>query len=744
MTLSPAGSRRYATVLGLLLVAVLLSARFGGVPGLDIPLQRLEMLAYDLRMQAHLPGERGEGHSPTPVVIVDIDEASLRREGHWPWPRQRIAALVDALAEAGAAVVVFDVLFAEPERNPAALVAPHLGDDPPSAALRERLEAVAPALDGDRLLAGALRERDVVLGYVFNPVDPAASGVLPDPLPLYEPDAVQRLALAPMAGYSAPLPGLGQAAAAAGFFSFLPDADGVVRRVPLLARHDDRLYGSLAVEAVRRYLLLDQVRLEAEPIAGMDHIERVWLDDALGVPTDGEGRMLVPYRGGYGSFPYLPAWEVLAGEADPDALADAIVLIGTTAPGLFDLRATPVAPVFPGVEVHANLIAAMLDNRFLVEPPWARGANLVIALLVGVPLAFWLPRVSALSLFMSTLVAAGALILGTGWLWSTRGLVLDLAAPMLLIALLGALNLGWGFFFEARTKRRLKMMFGQYVPPELVEEMSERPGDFGFAGEQRELSVLFSDIRGFTTISETLAADELKQLLNRYFTPMTRIIFEHRGTIDKYVGDMVMAFWGAPVRDPDHAAHAIEAALAMLAGTETLKREFVRLGLPEISIGIGINSGVMNVGDMGSEYRRAYTVLGDAVNLASRLEGTTKYYGVGLVVGERTRELAGERFVWRELDLVRVKGKDRPVHVYEPVCRRDEAGPGLLDELRRHDAALAAFRARRWEEAAERFAALRSEHPDCGLYILYLERLAGLRADTLPPDWDGSWTRTEK
>jgi adenylate cyclase len=226
---------------------------------------------------------------------------------------------------------------------------------------------------------------------------------------------------------------------------------------------------------------------------------------------------------------------------------------------------------------------------------------------------------------------------------------------------------------------------------------------------------------------------------------MTRIIFEHRGTIDKYVGDMVMAFWGAPVRDPDHAAHAIEAALAMLAGTETLKREFVRLGLPEISIGIGINSGVMNVGDMGSEYRRSYTVLGDAVNLASRLEGTTKYYGVGLVVGERTRDLAGDRFVWRELDLVRVKGKDRPVRVYEPVCRRDEADPGLLDELRRHDAALAAFRARRWDEAVGQFSALHTERPGFGLYALYLERMAGQHADSmLPPDWDGSWTRTEK
>lgn len=742
MTLAPERVHRQAMVIGLVLVAVLLSVRFGAIPGLDVALQRLELLAYDLRMQVHLAAAGPVEVANQPIVIVDIDEASLHREGHWPWPRRRIAQLVDALHHAGAAVIAFDILFAEPERNPVVEVAAALGDL--AVPLRERLDTLTPLFDGDYQLAQALQERAVVLGYVFHPERSENVGGLPPSLPLDDPTLARHLALAPMLGYSAPLPALQEAAAGGGFFSLMPDADGMVRRVPLLARYDNRIYPALAVEAVRQFLFLGKVRLPTESIAGSQHIDRLWLDDELSVPTDGLGRMLIPYRGGKGSFPYLPAWKVLAGKEVPELLNGAIVLIGTTAPGLFDVRATPVAAAYPGVEVHANVIAAMLDSRYLVEPSWAAGANFSLALIAGLLLAVVLPRLSPLVLVLATLAVGLGVVLLTGWLWGSNGLVLDVAAPLSLVTALGVFNLGWGFFFEARTKHRLKSMFGQYVPSALVEEMSKHPDEFGFSGQQRELSVLFSDIRSFTTISESLAADELKQLLNRYFTPITRIIFENSGTIDKYVGDMVMAFWGAPVDDADHAAHAIDAALQMLSETERLKVDFIRLGLPEISIGIGINSGVMNVGDMGSAYRRAYTVIGDAVNLASRLEGTTKYYGVDLVVGERTRELAGERFVWRELDRVKVKGKEQPVHVFEPICRREDAVAGLLDELSHHDTALAAFRERRWAEAAQRFAALQQEHPTVMLYPLYLERIATLRQTPPPLEWDGSWVLTAK
>ena len=294
------------------------------------------------------------------------------------------------------------------------------------------------------------------------------------------------------------------------------------------------------------------------------------------------------------------------------------------------------------------------------------------------------------------------------------------------------------------TRHRLADMFGQYVPPELVEEMSRHPSNFSFAGESRQLSVLFSDIRGFTALSESLAADELKVLLNRYFTPIMGVIFDHRGTIDKYIGDLVMAFWGAPIEDPDHALHSIQAAMQMLKATEKISAVFVSEGLPAISVGIGINSGLMNVGDMGSKYRRAYTVLGDAVNLASRLESSTKYYGVSLVVGEKTRELALEYFIWRELDLVKVKGKDYSVKVYQPVCSMAESTPELEEELAILGHALASFRKQNFIHAKALFTQLNQQYPNINQYIMYLERIQTLSQAPPAIGWDGSWTRIDK
>jgi adenylate cyclase len=321
---------------------------------------------------------------------------------------------------------------------------------------------------------------------------------------------------------------------------------------------------------------------------------------------------------------------------------------------------------------------------------------------------------------------------------------LPLALPVVMPVLLGMLNMAWGFLFEERSKRHLQGMFGQYVPPELVAELADNPdGLVSMEGERREMTVLFCDIRSFTTISEGLEPGELKDMLNRYFTPMTRIIFENRGTVDKYVGDMIMAFWGAPLEDPDHARHALVTALAMLEESERLKPELQAMGYPELNIGIGLNSGPMSVGNMGSEYRRAYTVLGDAVNLASRLEGLTKFYGVRLVVGDDTR--AGQDdFLFRILDRVQVKGKDEPVDIHEPVGPRAELDPAVITEVEAHEAAVAAYRARDWETARAAFNKLATAHPDRVIYTLYLERMELVDPTTLPEDWDGVFRHTSK
>ncbi len=738
--------RIIAIVMGFILVLALLWVQFARPAFFgDLP-QRLELMAFDIRLRAvkGIVTESARNESAGKVVIVDIDERSLTEHGRWPWSRAKVAALLERLNQAGAAVVAFDVMFSEPEANPAMEVANFLrkqGKD--SQVLASDLARFEENFDSDRLFARALSNKEVVLGYTFQPREPQRIGVLPQPLVVTNSQVIPKSSFVAMRGYTANLPVLAHAAMGCGFFSLIPDLDGVVRRAPLVARYNGQLYSSLALEALRHFLLVDSLTLHTSRINGLETAEAIELDGFASIPTDADGQMIVPYLGPQGSFPYVSASDVLAGSVPPGTLEGAIALVGTTAPGLFDLRATPVQAVYPGVEIHANLIDAILSKRFLVRPAWAQGADFVVMVAAGLALALALPFLAPLWQMLWTFAVAAVLVLGNLVLWR-QGLVLSLAMPLILTALLATSNLGYGFLVESRSRRQLKGMFGQYVPPQIVQEMSESPQKYSFEGETRELSVLFADIRGFTTLSETLTAGDLKKLLNRYFTPMTRIIFETRGTIDKYVGDMVMAFWGAPVADAQHAVQAIEAALRMLAETERLSREFVAEGLPRIAIGIGINTGSMNVGDMGSEFRRAYTVLGDAVNLGSRLEGTTKYYGVGLVVGETTRAAAGDGFVFRELDLVRVKGKAQAIRVYEPVCRAGEADEALLRELADYQRILAEFRARRWEEARAGFSRLQDGAPDRRLYGIYLERIEALARDDPGEGWDGVYERKEK
>ncbi|HEY9199353.1 MAG TPA: adenylate/guanylate cyclase domain-containing protein [Gammaproteobacteria bacterium] len=724
--------------LGLLLVALFLWIQHTGHGGVAAIRDRLEYLAYDLRLSASLPDR------PTPpaeILIVDIDEASLQQEGRWPWPRARMAELLARLQQAGAAVVAFDMVLSEAETNAAVQLLDQLPADVAGSELARRLRHVALAQDGDTRLAGQIAAGDTVLGVVFHNQNSAPVGRLPEALFSVADDAPP-LPVPALSTYTANRDALQDATAYAGFLTALPDADGVIRRAPLLLRHGDGLYPALALETARAYLLSERPRLSTTDLGTAGAIEGIDLGGRL-IPTDAAGRVLVPYRGPAGSFAQLSAAAVLRGEFAAADIANRIALIGTSALALADLKATPVQSVYPGVEVHASLLAGILSGHFPHEPAWAPGASFLLLLLAGSLLAVLLPLLSPTAQLALGTLTVSVLIAFNAWLWNQAGLVLVIATPVLLILSLAVLNLGYGFLFEARGRRQLKDMFGQYVPPALVEEMNRAGERYDFSGESRELSVLFADIRSFTTISEALSAADLKSLLNRFFTPMTRVIFDRRGTIDKYVGDMIMAFWGAPLRDAEHAEHAVAAALDMLRALTELRAEFAREGLPEIAIGIGINSGLMNVGDMGSHYRRAYTVIGDAVNLASRLEGLTKYYGVDLVVGPRTRELA-PGFVYRRLDRVRVKGKREAVEVFAPLCRAQELGDNLRVELTMHEQALEHFWRREWPQAQAMFTELQTAHPQSVLYALYLERIGQLRGRTLPDDWDGVYERREK
>ena len=702
-------------------------------------LRQLERLAYDVRLNLTLPGG-----VDSRVVIVDIDERSLRQEGQWPWPRNRLADLIDRLFDRyRVAALGFDVVFAEPD--PTDQVFKTLARGPLGAEenTRARLEQLRRDLDPDRRFARALRDRPIALGYFFNTRDtPNAEiqfGQLPAAVAAVRDLGSSEARLIEAVGYGANLPLLQDAALGGGFFnSPLVDADGVFRRVPLLTRHGDRLYEQLSLAVVRA--LLGQPAIEFVAAGGYGAGERGRRLEALRfggftAPVDEQGAVLVPYRSRQGGFPYVSATDVLNEGTDAKTLEQAIVLIGSTAAGLLDLRATPVQNVYPGVEINANLIAGLLDQKFKTRPPYGAGLEIVQVVVIGLlaTLIGFLPPLRALLLLTAT---AGAVLAVNGYLWQARDLVAPLASPLALLALLYVLYTSYNLFVESRRERWITQCFGQYVPREIVAEMSRRGERYSLEGESRHMTVLFSDIADFTALSERFEPRQLTRLLQTYLTPLTQIIHDHRGTIDKYIGDAIMAFWGAPLADPDHPRHAVQAALAMNAALQTLAADFQRQGWPALRIRTGINSGTMNVGNMGSEFRMAYTVLGDAVNLASRLESAAKRYGVAIVISEHTRRLVPE-LACRDLDLIRVKGRAQPVAIYEPLGPDGTLPPALRTELAAYQEALDAFRHGQWRVALDAFEALLANHPESLLYALYRDRARALRAGPPPPDWDG-------
>jgi adenylate cyclase len=687
------------------------------------------------------------------IVIVDIDARSLNEVGRFPWSRNVMARLVDQLAgHYHAAAVGFDVSFPEPDTSSGYAVleriVQHELKDVPE--LAHKLGALKPALDYDGLFAKALQGRPVVLGY--NVADGMVKGVLPAPLFTLEDLNGRELVAYQASGFEANLAPLQQAARGAGIFTVGTDADGVVRSSSLLQRIGDGYYPSLSLATAAVYLQARAIKptyhdtvdetSAAELEAGVaESLDLYVPKGVLRIPAGYGMTNVVQFRGPGGphggAFRYVSAADVLEGRVPAAVLDKAIVLVGTTAPGLQDLRATPVNSEYPGVEVHANVIKSILDGRFKVRPDIAPGIEIAQVLLAGLLLAFVLPALNPLpQVLLSGAALAG--VAGLNYLMYTRlDWVIDMFVCLLLIALLFVLNLAWGYFFEFRKGRALVSRFGEYVAPELVAKMAENPAAYNMDGESRELSVMFVDVRGFTTISEGLSPKALREYINLYLTAMSEDIrSSHQGTLDKYIGDAVMAFWGAPVAFPDHASRAVATSLLMQASAARLNEDFLKRGWPELKIGIGVNTGPMHVGDMGSAIRRAYTVMGDAVNLGSRLEGITKVYGVGIAVGQTTR-LAAPEFVYRELDLVRVKGKSEPVAIFEPLGKPADLPAAVLGELREWDEALALVRAQDWDEAQRRIEGLGAAHPERTLYALYLARIAVWRAQPPGEGWDG-------
>ena len=706
-------------------------------------IDQFENYLYDARLNLTMPGDV----DPT-IVIVDIDEKSLTEIGRWPWGRDKLAHLVTELFEYyKVSLIGFDIFFREPDDSSGFRILNQLGKqelaDVPE--YLDRLEELQARLDFDKQFSDSLAKGPVVLGYTFFAEQEgnagAQDGVLPPPV-ITAADVEGKFIPAQVyTGYGANLPEIQDNAVSGGHTTPSLDSDGVVRRVPMLIEFQGDYYESLSLAMTRFILGVEQVipvfAEQPSSEAAYPDLEMLTLNDVR-IPVDAHIQTLVPFRGDAKSFPYVSAADIIRGRADPKVLEGSVVLVGTSAKGLVDLRPTPVNREFPGVEIHANLISGILDQRLKTTNEFTEMMGLTSLLLTGLILAMVLPFLSPVpaTIFVCAVMAS---IFGMNYYYWSNNLVVPLALNLILLVLVYLINMAYGFFIERRAKQQLSSLFGQYLPPELVEEMSEDPTAYTQQAQNREMTVLFTDIRSFTTISEGLTPEDLSALLKEYLTPMTQIIHDHRGTIDKYIGDAVMAFWGAPLADPDHARHALYTGLAMLERLNAIRDDFKERGWPEIHIGVGINTGLMSVGDMGSKFRMSYTVLGDAVNLGSRLEGLTKNYGVEIIVSETTRAAVPD-YVYRELDVVKVKGKDQPIIIYEPIAPAIEVTDDEFKEISLNEQAQLNYRVQDWDVAELQFRQLQELSPERSLYGIYLERIAEFRQHPPGRDWDGVYT----
>jgi adenylate cyclase len=707
--------------------------------------QELQLRAFDgFQRVAPRP------YTEVPVRIVDIDDASLDQIGQWPWPRSEVAALVDQLFQMGAAVVVFDAVFAEPDRTSPARLLDGMTGVAVDANLRREIEQLP---DHDATLAKAFANGNVVTGFVFTD---GAGGRAPRATAGFNYGGDPFAHLAPRNGTVVNLPELEAAASGNGSFTVDPDLDGVHRRVPLLFAHGESLYPSLAAEAIRvatggKAYSIKTAGSSGETSFGTSTgIAQLRIGTGFTVPTSPRGEIWVWYTPPVPDR-YVPAWEVRAGRVDPKQIEGNIVLVGTTAAGLRDVGATPLDPVSSGVVVHAQIIEQILLGEYLERPDWATGAELLYLLVLGLLLALLIPRFGAVG---TALLGAGGIAVAVALSWyayRSWHWLLDPVYPCvaaLVVYLVGSLQ---NYLHSEAQRRRVRGAFGRYLSPTLVDELAAHPDKLRLGGEMRDMTLLFCDVRGFTTISESLDPQELTQLVNRFLTPMTDIVLASRGCIDKYMGDCVMAFWNAPLDDAEHPQHACESALAMVKALSELNAKLAadtgRRTLPPLAVGIGINTGTCCVGNLGSDQRFDYSVIGDEVNLASRLQGQSESYGTSIVISEKTRVRVPD-LACLEIDVIRVKGKTRPVRIYvllgDATLSSSASFAGLA---KAHGRMLAAYRGQRWDEAVAALAQCRelgADLPLAELHAIYEGRIAAFGDASPPPDWDGVYVATQK
>jgi adenylate cyclase len=712
-------------------------------------LHNLEAKALDLRFQ--LRGAKSPG---SPIALIVVDDRSIAELGRWPWSRRHFAEMAHRLHAAGAKVIAFDLLLAEPETADERALLRRLRQtlqsmDTPSQAFQlEALEQVLQQIERaggpDAALASAIHEAgNVVLPFAMtvDAFSPNHQSVQAPPPPIIAQAAyriLQNLAadLPPVAlrgsTILAPIDAIAQSAAALGHVNVALDTDGAPRYEYPVVEYQGEYYPSLAVQVVRTYLGLrpEEVRVRFG--------EGIQLGP-LAIPTDESMRLLVNYLGPPGTFRTYTFIDVLQGRLPAAAFRDAIVLVGGSASGLGDNFMTPFAGALSGVERHATVIDNILQQDFLRRRHSTAGIDLAAIAIIGLLVGWLSPKCAGYWGSMVALGVGGVYVAANVLAFTQAGLWVNLLFPLCAVVVTQSAITSFEYLTEERQKRLIRRAFQYYLDPTIVDQVSQNPQQLKLGGESRELTVLFSDIRNFSAIAESLSPEALVHLLNEYLTRMTRIVFRHNGLLDKYIGDGIMAIYGAPLQDPDHAYRACWSALEMMEELRALRAHWALQGLPFLNIGIGINTGLMVVGNMGSELRFDYTVMGDGVNLASRLETANKEYGTNIIVSESTWVQVRDRLVSRELDVVRVRGKAQPTRIFE-VLGESPLAPDRAALVGSFEAGLHAYRTRRWADAVQRFQQALDTVPDDPPSQLYIQRCKTFMATLPPADWDGVYT----
>ncbi|MDA8561780.1 adenylate/guanylate cyclase domain-containing protein [Gammaproteobacteria bacterium] len=730
-------NKKISMLVGFILLALITWIQISDIKKVHHVINDIENIFYDWSIRTNLITKKT---FKSQIVIVDIDDQSLAIEGRWPWSRDKISLLLEKIQKSGAIVVSLDFIFPQEQVNIATKVFKKIDEQNLiDTKLVKVFEEASNMFDYDNKFGNILASGDTIVGFAFTP-DKTIIGKINPPLLKLTSEQDKYLDMYKAKGYLGVNPVLAKYTKNMGFVNYIAQ-EGVIRQIPLIMEYNKGIYPSLALETARLYFL-SKIQLVTAKYADDVNIEAIKVG-GITIPVDQKGQVFIPFRGPSYTFPYYSATKVLNNEFSKNEFEDKIVYVGTSATGLSDLKPTSVSNIFPGVEIQATITDGILKNDFSYRPAWGLGAEVVASIAIGLIVIILYPFLGARILIFLTILIPLIILYINHLLLQNYKIIISMFFPILFVCIIGTFNIIYGYLFESRHRKRLHDMFGQYVPKEHINEMMKTNKEYDMHGESRNMTVLFSDIRGFTKISETMDAEQLKLMLNEIFTPLTEVIFNTHGTIDKYIGDCIMAFWGAPLTDKGNAEHAITAAIEMQKVLVKIDPLIIEHGWPHISIGIGINTGKMTVGDMGSKYRKNYTVLGDEVNLASRVESLTKFYGVNAIAAEESQKNQN-KFLFRKLDKIQVVGKKIPTIIYEIIGYRKDASNELQQEIKKSNTAFELYLKKEWSMALSIFKELNNKYPQTKYYSIYIDRCNKNKKNPPPVNWDGTFKHTSK